>query len=176
VYSWWNLAPHDLSILLYIMDGQLPEVVSADGKAFIQAGVEDVVFANLKWNEGPLANVHVSWLDPHKMRKVTIVGSKKMAIFDDMSLDAPVTVFDKGFDAIPKHGENMHFDLTPSRAGYALRHGGIQIPSINRVEPLNAELTDFVNSILMEKSPFACNKQACDVVKLLEDGQNALKR
>lgn len=176
VNSWWNLAPHDLSILLYLMDGQLPEVVSAEGRAFIQPNVEDVVFANLKWSNGPLANVHVSWLDPHKMRKVTIVGSKKMAIFDDMSPDAPVTVFDKGFDEIPKHGENMHFDLTPARSGYAIRHGGIHIPAIDRVEPLSAELADFVNSILLSKSPFACNKQACDVVKLLEEGQVALKR
>lgn len=176
VNAWWNLAPHDLSILLYLMDGRLPEQVSAHGKAFIQPGIEDVVFANMTWNDGPVANVHVSWLDPHKLRKITIVGSRKMAVFDDMSNEAPITVFDKGFDEIPRIGERMDFDLTAARAGYTMRQGEISIPVIERTEPLRAEIEDFVESIRAGRAPFSCPKQARNVVWLLEEGDKALKK
>ena len=176
VNAWWNLAPHDLSILLYLMDGKLPDQISAHGKAFIQPGIEDVVFANLTWKDGPVANVHVSWLDPHKMRKITVVGSRKMAVFDDMSNDAPITVFDKGFDEIPKIGERMDFDLTAARAGYTMRQGEIHIPVVERVEPLRAEIEDFVESIRAGRVPFSSPQQARDVVWLLEQGELALKK
>jgi len=175
VNAWWNLAPHDLSILLYLMDGKLPGGISATGRAFIQPGVEDVVFATMSWKDGPIANVHVSWLDPHKMRKITVVGSRKMAVFDDMSADTPITVFDKGFDAIPRLGENMDFDLTAARAGYRMRQGEIHIPVVERAEPLRAEIEDFVGSIRAGREPFCCLQQARDVVWLLEQGQNSLK-
>ena len=176
VNAWWNLAPHDLSILLYLMDGKLPDQITAHGKAFIQPGIEDVVFANMIWDDGPVANVHVSWLDPHKMRKITVVGSRKMAVFDDMDQEKPITVFDKGFDEIPRIGERMDFDLTAARAGYTMRQGEIHIPVIERAEPLRAEIEDFVESIRAGRAPFACPQQARDVVWLLEQGELALKK
>lgn len=176
VNAWWNLAPHDLSILLYLMDGKLPEQIAAHGKAFIQPGIEDVVFANFTWKNGPVANVHVSWLDPHKMRKITVVGSRKMAVFDDMDTEKPITVYDKGFDEIPKIGERMDFDLTAARAGYTMRQGEIHIPFIERTEPLRAEIEDFVESIRAGRAAFSSPQQARDVVWLLEEASKALKK
>lgn len=176
VNAWWNLAPHDLSILLYLMDGRLPDEITAHGKAFIQPGIEDVVFANFTWKDGPVANVHVSWLDPHKMRKITVVGSRKMAVFDDMDAEKPITVFDKGFDEIPKIGDRMDFDLTAARAGYTMRQGEIHIPVIERTEPLRAEIEDFVESIRAGRAPFSSAKQARDVVWLLEEADKSLKK
>src|SRR5690606_34801695 len=87
VNAWWNLAPHDISILLYLLDGALPTTVSARGMDYIQPGVEDVVFASLAWENRVTANVHVSWLDPGKVRRVTLVGSRRMIVYDDVSDD-----------------------------------------------------------------------------------------
>jgi predicted dehydrogenase len=157
------------------MDGRLPSRISATGSAFIQEGIEDVVFATMAWKDGPVASVHVSWLDPHKLRKVTVVGSRKMAVFDDMSAESPITVFDKGFDAIPRIGERMDFDLTAARAGYTMRQGGIHIPPVQWTEPLRAQMEDFVESIREGRPPYASTQQARDVVWLLEQGQEALK-
>jgi predicted dehydrogenase len=176
VNAWWNLAPHDLSVLLYLMDGKLPERISAHGKAFIQPGIEDVVFANYTWKDGPVANVHVSWLDPHKIRKTTVVGSRKMAVFDDMDAEKPITVFDKGFDEIPRIGERMDFDLTAVRAGYTMRQGEIHIPVIERAEPLRAEIEDFLESLRTGKEPYSKVRQARDVVWLLEETDKLLKK
>src|SRR5438034_8649191 len=87
VNVWWNLAPHDVSILLYLMKNELPVSVSAVGVSYIQPGIEDVVFATLKWSSGVSAHIHVSWLDPGKVRKMTFVGSRKMVVYDDVGDD-----------------------------------------------------------------------------------------
>src|ERR1044071_338724 len=106
VNAWWNLAPHDVSILLYLMDGELPVSVSAHGVDYIQPKIEDVVFATLTWANRMIAHVQVSWLDPSKTRKMTVVGSRKMLVYDAVS-DDKIAVIDKGIDRIPKVGERM---------------------------------------------------------------------
>ena len=91
----WSLGPHDVAVVLDLM-GEMPESVSAQGQCFLRDGVEDVVFALLRFPGGQMAHMHMSWLDPHKMRRVTVVGSEKMAVFDDMSPDQKIVVHDKG--------------------------------------------------------------------------------
>ena len=90
----WSLGVHDLSVILHLLDEE-PEDAVALGRAFLQEGVEDVVFCYLRFPSGKIAHMHLSWLDPHKMRKITVVGREKMAVFDDMELDRKVTVYDK---------------------------------------------------------------------------------
>ena len=94
--AWWSLAPHDISVICFWMDGQEPVSVSAHGQSILQKGIEDVVFATLEFADGRSAHIHVSWLDPHKMRKMTVVGSKQMAAFDDMDAAEKVRLYDKG--------------------------------------------------------------------------------
>ena len=90
-----SFAPHDLSVILYLLDEE-PVVVSAHGESYIQKGIEDVVFLSLRFADGKMANIHLSWLDPHKLRRVTIVGSKKMVVFDDMEASEKLKIYDKG--------------------------------------------------------------------------------
>ena len=91
----WSFAPHDLSVILHLL-GEEPTLVSAHGESYIQKGIEDVVFLSLRFSDGKMANIHLSWLDPHKLRKVTIVGSKKMVVFDDMEASEKLKIYDKG--------------------------------------------------------------------------------
>ena len=91
----WSFAPHDISVLNYLI-GEEPEEVSARGECYLQDGVEDVVFGYIKYPSGVVGHLHVSWLDPHKSRKITVVGSEKMVVFDDMEADRKVTIYDKG--------------------------------------------------------------------------------
>ncbi len=122
----WSFAPHDLSVILYLL-GEEPIVVSAHGESYIQKGIEDVVFVSLRFSDGKMANIQLSWLDPHKLRKVTIVGSKKMVVFDDMEASEKLKIYDKGVGS-------------PSYATYGeyltLRFGDITIPNIKMKEPL----------------------------------------
>ena len=91
----WSLGVHDLSVILWLL-GEEPDTVVAHGRDFLQPGVEDVVFCYLRFPSGRVAHMHLSWLDPHKMRKITVVGREKMAVFDDMELERKVTVYEKG--------------------------------------------------------------------------------
>jgi predicted dehydrogenase len=92
--AWWSLAPHDISIICYLL-GSEPESVAAQGQCYLQKDIEDVVFATIKFTDGKMANIHCSWLDPHKIRKVTVVGSEKMVTFDDMEATEKVRMYDK---------------------------------------------------------------------------------
>lgn len=172
VNAWWNLAPHDVSILLYLMDGELPESVSATGVSYIQPGIEDVVFATLKWASGVTGHIHVSWLDPGKIRKMTLVGSRKMVVYDDVS-DDKIMVFDKGVDRVPKIGERMDYDQS---GAYQLVHrtGDILLPKINFQEPLKTEAAHFLECLRKEQPPLTGPKHARDVVAILEAGQTSL--
>lgn len=127
----WSLAPHDISMVLYLM-GEEPEEVEATGQAFLQPGIEDVVFLTLRFGSGRVAHIHVSWLDPHKERRMTVVGSKKMAVFDDMQGQEKIRIYDKGVSrqqttAAPysSYGELL-----------SLRDGDIMIPRLPAREPL----------------------------------------
>jgi len=172
VNAWWNLAPHDVSILLYFMDGELPATVSATGVSYIQPGIEDVVFATLKWANGVTGHIHVSWLDPGKIRKMTLVGSRKMVVYDDVS-DDKITIFDKGVDRVPKIGERMDYDQS---GDYQLIHrtGDILLPRISFQEPLKTEAAHFLDCLRNNTPPLTGPKHARDVVAVLEATQTAL--
>jgi predicted dehydrogenase len=172
VNAWWNLAPHDVSIMLYLMDGELPASVSATGVSYIQPGIEDVVFATLKWANGVTGHIHVSWLDPGKIRKMTLVGSRKMVIYDDVS-DDKITIFDKGVDRVPKIGERMDYDQS---GDFQLIHrtGDILLPRISFQEPLKTEAAHFLDCLRNGTPPLTGPQHARDVVAVLEATQTAL--
>jgi predicted dehydrogenase len=172
VNAWWNLAPHDVSILLYLMKDELPVSVSAVGVSYIQPGIEDVVFATLKWANGVSAHIHVSWLDPGKVRKMTFVGSRKMVVYDDVG-DDKIMVFDKGVDRVPKIGEQMDYD----QFNYQLVHrtGDVWLPRISFQEPLKVEAAHFLECLRSGQSPLTGPGHARDVVAVLEATQTALQ-
>ena len=172
VNAWWNLAPHDVSILMYFMNGELPVSVSAVGVSYIQPGIEDVVFATLKWASGVTGHIHVSWLDPGKIRKMTLVGSRKMVVYDDVG-DDKIMIFDKGVDRVPKIGERMDYDQS---GAYQLIHrtGDILLPKINFQEPLKTEAAHFLECLRKGQPPLTGPKHARDVVAVLEATQKAL--
>lgn len=173
VNAWWNLAPHDVSILLYLMKGELPVSVSAIGISYIQPGIEDVVFATLSWANGITAHIHVSWLDPGKVRKMTFVGSRKMVVYDDVS-DNKIMVFDKGVDRIPRIGERMDYDQFNN---YQLIHrtGDVWLPRISFQEPLKVEAAHFLECLRSGEQPLTGGAHARDVVAVLEATQLALR-
>jgi predicted dehydrogenase len=176
VNAWWNLAPHDISIFLYMMDGELPATIAAHGSAYIQPDVEDVVFATLTWKSGITANVQVSWLDPGKVRKMTIVGSRKMVVYDDI-LDDKIAIVDKGIDRVPRAGERMDYDDKDSSNVQLLhRFGDILLPRITVREPLKVESGHFVDCIRTGETPMTGPRHGRDVVAVLEAGQQSLKQ
>jgi predicted dehydrogenase len=173
VNVWWNLAPHDLSILLFLMDGRLPKTISATGTVHLQPGIEDVVMASLVWDDETSAFVHVSWLDPYKVRRLTVVGSERMVVYDDTA-DYKLTVLDKGFARVPRIGEEMDFDgvrdfrLEP-------RLGSVHMPYFEIREPLAVEIGHFFDAIRHGKPPLTGAPHARDVVALLAAGERSLK-
>ena len=173
VNAWWNLAPHDVSILLYLMKGKLPITVSAVGVSYIQPGIEDVVFATLTWAEGITAHIHVSWLDPGKVRKMTFVGSRKMVVYDDVG-DDKIMVLDKRVERVPKIGERMDYDEFNN---YQLIHrtGDVWLPRISFQEPLKVEAAHFLDCLRTGEQPLTGAKHARDVVAVLEATQTALR-
>ena len=163
--AWWSLAPHDVSIINYLL-GAAPESVAAQGQCFIQQDVADLVFATMTYPGGTIAQVHVSWLDPHKMRKLTIVGSKKMAVFDDMESVEKIKIFDKGvaFED-PVVGYDDFFSL---------RSGDIHIPHIPMQEPLKLECEHFLNAVRNRERPLTDGRNGLDVVRALAAGQESM--
>ena len=156
--AFWSLAPHDVSVALFLL-GEAPESVSATGADYLQDGIHDVVFANLRFPSGRTANIHVSWLDPHKVRKFTIVGSEKMLVFDDMEATEKVWIFDKG--VIPKQALSYGEDLT-------LRFGDITVPYIEMQEPLAREVQHFLDCCRTGETPRSDGRDGLRVVRVLE--------
>ena len=141
----WNLAPHDISIIQYWLNDPNPVRVARSGMDYVQKGVDDVVFLNIIYEGGIMANVHVSWLDPRKIRRMIVVGSKKMAVYDDMA-DTKVAIYDKGIDRMAILGEHMDFDDT-STFSFNHRSGDVVLPKIKWIEPLKTEVAHFVDCI-----------------------------
>jgi len=165
--AWWSLAPHDISIICYLL-GSRPTSVAAHGQCFLQKNIEDVVFATIKFADGKVANIHCSWLDPHKIRKVTVVGSEKMVTFDDMEATEKVRVYDKAV-AIKQ-------DITTSYVEViSLRFGDIVIPKVPAGEPLSLECEHFIECILEGKPVRSGGLDGVRVVQVLEAGQKSLK-
>lgn len=172
INAWWNLAPHDISILLYLMGDELPEGVSATGVDYLQTGVEDVVFAHLTWPNRVSAHIHVSWLDPGKVRQVTFVGSRKMVVYDDMA-ENKISVLDKGFDLVPRSGEAMDYD-EPLHNELITRTGDVLFPKIHMPEPLAVEAAHFLECIQTGAEPLTGPEHGKRVVAVLEAGQRSL--
>jgi predicted dehydrogenase len=162
----WSFAPHDLSVILKLF-GETPTVVSANGESYIQKDIEDVVFLSLHFADGRMANIHLSWLDPHKVRKVTIVGSKKMVVFDDMEASEKLKIYDKGVGSLSydSYGEYL-----------SLRFGDITIPNVKMVEPLRAEAEHFLRCIETRENPKTAATDGLEVVKILVAAQESLKQ
>lgn len=173
VNAWWNLAPHDVSILLYLMNDELPVTVSAYGIDYIQPQLEDVVFATLTWANRVTAHLHVSWLDPGKIRQMTVVGSRKMVVYDDVS-DDKITILDKGVDRVPKIGEQMDYDNF-NHYQIVHRSGDVWLPRINFQEPLNTEAEHFLECVRTGRTPVTDGTQGRQVVAVLEAVQRALQ-
>jgi predicted dehydrogenase len=162
----WSLAPHDISLALAIA-GERPEEVSARGEAFLREGVEDVVFGYLHFPSGLVAHLHVSWLDPHKSRKLTVVGSEGMAVFDDTEADRKLTVYEKA-------SSPSRFDTWGEFQ--ALRTGDVKIPQVPNAEPLIQETTAFVDAIRAGQATVASGDEGLAVVEVLTALQTSLEQ
>ena len=162
----WNFAPHDISIIQYWLDDQEPTSVLRQGLDCIQPGVDDIVFLNLAYPKKIIANIHVSWLDPQKVRKMTVVGSKKMVVYDDVA-DDKIAIYDKGIDRKAVLGEHMDFDH-PARIDFNYRSGDILMPRVDFVEPLRLEAEHFLDCIRTGKEPATGITHARTVVSILE--------
>jgi predicted dehydrogenase len=162
----WNLAPHDVSIIQYLLNDAAPVSVTRAGMDFIQPGVEDVVFMNIVYPGKKLANIHVSWLDPHKVRRITVVGSKKMVVYDDMS-ENKIAIFDKGIDKMAVLGQNMDFDATDFFR-FSHRSGDVVLPKIDFAEPLKVEIGHFLHCLSTGEKCLTDADHALGVVRILE--------
>ena len=162
----WDLAPHDVSILLFLLD-KLPLAVSALGSSCAFNGIYDVAYVNMVFPDNIMAHIHVSWLDPCKVRRVTVVGSKKMVVLNDIEALEKIKIYDKGVDA-PEHSDNF------GEFQFSYRYGDILIPNIRQVEPLKMECQDFLDCIIQHKKPCSDGEVGLNVVKILEAAQKSL--
>ena len=162
----WNFAPHDISIIQYWLGDPEPVSVTRQGMAYMQDGIDDVVFLNLEYPGKIIANIHVSWLDPQKVRKMIIVGSRKMVIYDDIA-ENKIAIYDKGIDRKAILGENMDFD-NPQPLPFNYRSGDILLPQVKFTEPLRVEAEHFRDCILNSQVPLTGLRHARTVVSILE--------
>lgn len=160
----WSLGPHDLSITMRLLEEE-PVEAQATGHSYLRSGVEDVVFGTLRFPDGKLAHLHMSWLDPHKERKITVVGSEKMAVFDDMSRDEKLRIYDKGVEKpeFESYGEYIN-----------LRFGDVLVPHIANDEPLKLECEHFVECVAERKRPLSDGRSGLRVVRALNGLQRSL--
>jgi predicted dehydrogenase len=171
VNALWNLAPHDISIVLYLLD-MMPITVSAIGRSFIQKNIEDVVFMTLKFEDGAIAHFHVSWLDPNKKRTMTVIGNKKMIVYDDVS-DNKIQIFDKGIDFNSKNQYMGDFDSF-GKFQLIQRAGDIVIPKIDFSEPLKNEAIHFIECIRKGKKPVTDGESGLKVTRIIEAAMESL--
>lgn len=158
----WSLGAHDVSAIL-ALTGEMPVRVSAQGESYVRDGVEDVVFAHLSFAQGVSAHIHVSWLDPRKERRLTVVGSRRMATFDDMEPERTLTVYDKGFDP----------DIAVT-GDYVARSGEQHSPAISPREPLRIELEHFLSCLQDGVTPYTSGREGLRVVQVLQALQESL--
>lgn len=168
VNALWNFAPHDVSILDFVLN-EAPSYVSATGGAYLQDGIEDVVFVALRYESGLVAHAELSWLSPVKSREMTIVGSKRMVVYDDVNVDAPLTIHDRGFSVM----EPPTF-ATYGEYAFIRRMGDTVIPHLETKEPLLVELEHFAHCIRGNRPPLSDAKHAARVVAVLEAAQKSL--
>ncbi len=159
-----SLGAHDLSVILHLLKEE-PAEVWARGESFLKSGVEDVVVCYLRFPSGTMATMHLSWLDPHKTRRITVVGTRKMAVFDDMELDRKVTVYDKAAE-----------QPTGSYGEWQTRIGDIYSPRVPTAEPLRLECEHFLSLVRGGGDPAGAATNGLHVVRVLEQLQQSLER
>ena len=158
----WSLGAHDVSVILHLAEEE-PYELSARGESYMRPGIEDVVFCFMRFPSGLAAHLHLSWLDPHKERRFTVVGSKRMATFDDMKNERKLTVYDKGFD-----------EGSASYGEYITRSGEVRCPHVPNTEPLRLECAHFVECIREGRTPRSDGESGLRVVRVLEGLQSSL--
>jgi predicted dehydrogenase len=163
----WDLAPHDISILTYVLGAQ-PEAVSAQGNSNILPGIEDVAMMTLYFPDNVIAYVHVSWLDPSKVRKATFVGSKKMLIYDDVEPLEKIKIYDKGVDGPARYDTFGDFQ-------FSYRYGDIYTPFLANAEPLQVECRHFLDCIAGNAIPRSGGAEGLEVVQVLDAANRSLK-
>jgi predicted dehydrogenase len=178
VNALWNFAPHDLSILSYWLEAP-PQQVIARGYSYLQPDVEDVVFMTLDFPNGVSANVHVSWLDPHKTRLMTVVGSEKMVVYDDVSADTRIMLYDKGVTrrlngSQPADTLSLGRYETFGEFQLLIRAGDVLIPKLDFVEPLKVECQHFVECVRSGQPPLTDGYNGLHVVQALEAAQQSM--
>jgi len=174
INSLWNFAPHDISIILHLLNGRKPLSVTARGFSYIQKSVEDVVFLTIEFQDSISAHVHVSWIDPNKVRRMTIVGSRKMIVYDDVSNNAKITLFDKGVEKQYVNSELKDFE-SYGDFQLLLRAGDVVIPKFDFIEPLKVECRHFIECIREGRRPLTDGVQGVEVVKILQSAQVSME-
>jgi len=163
----WDLAPHDLSILNFILD-RTPVSVNCRGLAHFRAGIEDVASLTLDYGDNLISFVHVSWLDPKKIRRTTVVGTNKMLVYDDIQTQEKIKIYDKGVDAPPYYDTFAEFQ-------FSYRYGDIHIPKLDDYEPLKKEMHHFYECIRNGATPRSDGHSGLRVVSILEAAQASIK-
>ncbi len=162
----WSLGTHDISVVNYLV-GSKPISVTASGQSYVRKGIYDVVFVTLHFPDDVMAHLHVSWLDPHKIRKITVVGDKKMAVLDDMETTEKLRIYDKGIDYAPSYGDYAE--------SLSIRIGDIYIPKIDMVEPLKLECKHFLECVEKGQQPLTDGHYGLAVIRILEAAERSLR-
>lgn len=162
----WDLAPHDISILIYIL-GMTPVTVSARGRAYVQRGIHDVAYVTLDFPNSVMADIRVSWLDPCKIRRITVVGSRKMVVYDDVEPVEKIKIYDKGVEMPPYSDTLEEFRLS-------YRYGDITTPPISTEEPLKIECKHFLDCVRSRQQPRSDGRSGLRVVSILEAADHSL--
>ena len=168
----WSFAPHDISILNYWFDSG-PKQITTRGFSFLNKGVEDVIYMTLEYPGNIGAALHLGWLEPRKVRQMTVVGSRKMLIYDDVSLDSKIQVYDKGVQGLDEFLEAPH---SYAEFSFDLRKGDVRIPHLNFSEPLRTECTHFIECIEKGGRPVTDGENGLSVVRVLEAAELSLRR
>jgi predicted dehydrogenase len=163
----WDLAPHDISIILYVM-GQMPETVACWGHAHVTPGIQDVTSLCLGFGKNRAATIHSSWLDPKKVREMTFVGSRRMIVYDDVAMNEKIKIYDARVERPP------HYD-TFAEFQYSYHYGDMYVPYIKQEEPLKLECNHFLDCIRQGNRPITCGVRGRDVVQILELSSKSLK-
>lgn len=163
----WDLAPHDISIILYVMD-QMPETVACWGNAHVTPGIQDVTSLYLGFGRNRAATIHSSWLDPKKVREMTFVGSRRMIVYDDVAMNEKIKIYDARVERPP------HYD-TFAEFQYSYHYGDVYVPYIKQEEPLKLECSHFLDCIRQGTQPMTCGARGRDVVQILETSTRSLQ-
>jgi predicted dehydrogenase len=162
----WSFAPHDLSIILHLLRSE-PATVWARGECYLQPGIEDVVFVNLQFADRTMAQIQLSWLDPRKERRLTVVGSRKMVVFDDGHATEKLRIYDKGFDRPPEYDSYSDY--------LSLRDGDIHIPHLDLAEPLAVECRHFLRCVAERTAPRTGGREGLAVVRILAAAEQSMR-